>query len=49
MSRSDDQISAMLEKELRKDPDAATAFLKDEVAEIKKSVGKMRLPSGSLI
>ena len=45
MSRSDDQISAMLEKELRKDPDAATAFLKDEVAEIKKSVGKMSLRS----
>lgn len=45
MSRSDDQISAMLEKELRKDPNAATAFLKEKAAEIKKSVGKMSLRS----
>lgn len=45
MSRSDDQIFTMLEKELRKDPNAATAFLKEKVAEIKKSVGKMSLRS----
>ena len=45
MSRSDDQVSAMLEKELRKDPNAATAFLKEKAAEIKKSVGKMSLRS----
>ena len=45
MPRSDDQIFAMLEKELRKDPNAATAFLKEKVAEIKKSVGKMSLRS----
>ena len=45
MPRSDDQIFTMLEKELRKDPNAATAFLKEKVAEIKKSVGKMSLRS----
>ena len=45
MSRSDDLVSAMLEKELRKDPNAATAFLKEKAAEIKKSVGKMSLRS----
>ena len=45
MAERDDQISAMVEKELRKDPGAKTAALQAKAAEIKKSVASMSLRS----
>ena len=45
MSKQDDQISAMVEKELRKDPGAKTADLQVKAAEIKKSVAGTGLRS----
>jgi len=45
MSRQNEQIGHMLEKELRANPGAATADLRDKAAEIKKGVAEMSLRS----
>lgn len=43
--KQDNQISTMLEKELRKNPKTATSLLREKAAEIKKAVGKLDLRS----
>lgn len=45
MAKQNDQIVALVEKELKKDPKAPTASLQEKAAKIKKGVSKMSLRS----
>ena len=45
MSRQNERIGRMLEKELRANPGAATADLREKAAKIKKGVAEMSLRS----
>lgn len=45
MSRQNEEIGRMLEKELRANPEAATADLREKAAKIKKGVAEMNLRS----